>query len=192
MAKMSKRIVHLLGKGETWETINSINSNEEIYGCNDAFLRTPEVSKTFHMHKMKDFLRNPITASSTRLCIEEANKKPEMKFITVEDFPEIKNCVVYPIDEISEKFKTSYFTSTIDFMIAYSMWEGGVDKICLHGINLSTQQEYKDQKPGVEFWLGMARGIGIETEVVSPTHSSIYKNRSGLVYGYNIKPWRVD
>jgi len=51
---MSKH-VYILGKGDGWDKIKEAPKGSVIYGVNDACLRTPEVTHTFHMHDLKDF-----------------------------------------------------------------------------------------------------------------------------------------
>jgi hypothetical protein len=181
--------VYILGKGGGWEAIKDVPAGSEIYGINDAFLRTPEVTKTFHMHDMEEFYKSPKTYSSTKLCIEHANNKPEMDFITIYPWKRIPHSKEFPLSEAVERFQTSYFTSTIEFAIAYAIMEGATE-IELIGINMSAKQEYIDQKPGCEFWIGIAKGMGIKITQQEDV-TSLLKTRNGLVYGYNIKQWKV-
>jgi len=183
------RIVHILGKGEGWHAIKDVPKGSNIYGINDAFLRTPEVTKTFHMHDLEIFLKKPSTHSSTNLCIQHANEKPEMDFYSLYAWNKIPHCKEYPLNEITERFHTSYFTSSIEYAIAYALWEG-VDELYLHGINMTVKQEYIDQKPGVEFWIGVAKGMGVKVHT-QDEYTSLLKSRNGLLYGYNIRQWKV-
>jgi hypothetical protein len=183
------RIVHVLGKGEGWEAVKKLPKGSEIYGINDAFLRTPEVTKTFHMHDLEEFLKKPSSHSSTNLCIQHANANPDMEFFTLYEWKRIPHSKEFPLDEISQKFKTNYFTSTIEYAIAYALWEG-VDVINLLGINMTVKQEYIDQKPGCEFWMGIAKGMGVEVRT-QEEHTSLLKTRNGLLYGYNIRQYKI-
>jgi hypothetical protein len=178
------RIVNILGKGDGWEGIENAKHGE-IYGINDAFLRTPQVTKTFHMHDLEQFLKDPKTNSSTRLCIEHANAHPEMEFYTTYEWPRIPHSKAFPLEEVSDKFKTNYFASTIEYAMAYALW-AGCDVLNLYGINMTVKQEYIDQKPGCEFWVGVAKGMGVEVNL-QYEHTSLLKTRNGLLYGYNVK-----
>jgi len=178
------RIVNILGKGDGWEEIKNAPAGIN-YGINDAFLRTPEIDVTFHMHDMEAFLKDPKTNSSTKLCIEYANANPDKEFYTIYQWNKIPHSKAYPFEEISERFKTNYFASTIEYAIAYALWKG-CDVMNLYGINMTVKQEYIDQKPGCEFWIGMAMGMGVEVNL-QWEHSSLLKTRNGLLYGYNLK-----
>ena len=182
-------IVNILGKGTGWKEIENAPEGF-IYGCNDAFLRTPEVTHAFHMHNMDDFGKAEKTASSTRLCKTYANEmRPDMRFITLEHWSEIPSSEAYPLDEIIEKFGVCYFTSTIDYMIAYALNEGAKE-INLYGINMSVKSEYAYEKPGAEFWIGMAMGMGVKVNLQTE-HTSLMKSRDGLLYGYLTPQFKV-
>lgn len=72
---------------------------------------------------------------------------------------DIPTSVRYPLGEIASKFRP-YFTSTIPYMIALALHED-VDEIGLLGIYLTSTQEYSAHRPCVEYWLGVAKGMGV-------------------------------
>ena len=185
-------IIHILGKGDGWEEIKNVPSGSIIYGCNDAFLRTPEVTHTFHMHDLDKFLKDEKTASSTRLCILRANKNPGMEFYSIKEFDSIPHLKEYPLDEIIEHFKlpVAYFTSGPDYMIAYAVYAGATE-LNYYGLNMSVHEEWYYQKPGVEFWTGIAMGRGI-TVNIQYENTSLFKTRNSEIYGYNIRQWRTN
>lgn len=184
------KIINILGKGKGWDEIPD-KPEGEVWGVNDAFLRT-KCHKSFHMHDIDEFYKNEKTASSTRLCItryhDPDNKGMEF-YTTVESkrFPEAK---IYPLDDVVEAFGFCYFNSTVDYMLAYAIYEKA-DIINLYGINMSVNEEYGEQKPGVEFWCGYAMGLGIKVNY-QPHHSSLIKTRSGLLYGYLTPQYNPD
>lgn len=69
----------------------------------------------------------------------------------------------FPIEKIKEKFGT-YFTSTIAYLIAFAILEGATE-IGLWGISMLADEEYSRQRPCVEYYLGMARGLGINVVI---------------------------
>jgi len=182
-------LIHILGKGDGWEAIKEVPKGEIVYGCNDAFLRTPTVTHTFHMHDLEAFYKDKNTHSSTKLCVEHIKDHPEMEFYTVKAWDMIPTAKEYPLQEVVKRFGTCYFTSSIEYMIAYALMKGAT-KLKFYGINMTVKQEYIDQKPGVEFWLGMAKGMGVEYEL-QHEYTSLMKTRDGLLYGYLINQWRV-
>ena len=182
--------VYILGKGEGWDEVEKAPKGSIIYGVNDAFLRTPEVTHTFHMHDLNKFIEDPKTRSSTKLCVEHAKDKPEMEFFTCKPFKQIKHAQLYPLEEIVDHFKVCYFSSTIEYMIAYALWKGA-DHLKLLGCNMSVKQEYIEQKPGMEYWIGRAAGMGVQVDL-QHHYTSLMKTKDSLLYGYLIPQWRAD
>jgi hypothetical protein len=190
--------VHILGKGDGWETIKDVPEGEIIYGVNDSFLRTPAVTHTFHMHDMEEYLERKETNSSTRLCIVHANKNPKMKFISIYKWDKVENSEEYPLEEIVNKFNVCYFTSTIDYMIAYALHHGAKE-IIFHGVNMTQKEEYVSQKPGAEFWIGYALGMGVKVKL-QYEHTSLLKTKiwNGRefeyekIYGYFIPQFKPE
>jgi hypothetical protein len=180
-------VINILGKGEGWDEIPD-KPEGLVYGCNDAVLRTP-CDTTFHMHDLEVFANQPGTASSTRLFVDYANKHPEHEIYTVKPFALIPHAKEYPLQEIVEYFHVCYFTSTIEFMIAYAIWKQPT-VLNFYGVNMTVKLEYMEQKPGVEFWLGQAMGRGIECNLQWDV-SSLLKSRDSKLYGYLINQWRV-
>ena len=91
------------------------------------------------------------------------------------------NAKRYPYKKVSEYFGTEYFTDTICYMIAYALYDNtelgmlsnGVIRpelkqplvLRLFGIDMATTREFQQSKGGVEFWLGVAMGLGCEVYV---------------------------
>ena len=90
----------------------------------------------------------------------------------------------YPLSKVIHKFETDYFSNTVDYAIALVIYEGYTE-IDLYGVNMSAPGEYAYQKPGVDFWCGMAMGKGIKVNVFGK-ESRIMKTRDNKLYGYGI------
>lgn len=88
----------------------------------------------------------------------------------------------YPLREVIDCFETDYFTNTVDYAIALALYEH-YSEIDLYGINMEIESEYAFEKPGVEFWCGMAKGMGVKVKVHGD-RSTIMKTRDGKLYGY--------
>lgn len=92
-----------------------------------------------------------------------------------------ENCVAYPRDAMVERFG-GYFTNTVSWQLAMAitMLEGVPDaEIAIYGVNMSVGVEYSAQKPSVEFFIGLARGMGIP--VFIPVGSDLLK--AAALYG---------
>jgi len=104
---------------------------------------------------------------------------------------------VFPINEVLAKFKTKFFSNSIAYMIAYALLytktvqtEGdlmphvvdGYNRIYFYGIDLMTNSTYLIEKGGVEFWMGIAKGMGVE--IINTRGSATGKTWNGRMYGW--------
>lgn len=90
----------------------------------------------------------------------------------------------YPIKEIERHFGTDYFGSTVDYAVAYALFQEKYKDIHFYGVTYSMESEYFYQKPSLDFWLGMAKGMSVKV-TIHGNHSCLLKTRDGLVYGYD-------
>lgn len=89
----------------------------------------------------------------------------------------IPTAVKYPLEQITESvgiediagIKRAYLTSSPAFMIALALHEhlqgDTVDEIRLAGIELSVGTEYFNQRPCMEYYIGLAKGMGIKVSL---------------------------
>ena len=104
---------------------------------------------------------------------------------------------IYPMDKVRVKFPTTFFSNTICYMIAYALvhtkithgLDGarpevveGYNKIWLYGIDMMTNSTYAYEKGGVEYWMGVALGMGVD--VINTKGSATGKTYNGRMYGY--------
>lgn len=72
-----------------------------------------------------------------------------------------------------------YFTNTVAWQIAHSIYEALFDEgyiysdLALYGIDMATGTEYAAQRPSVEYFLGLAQGLGVELHI--PPSSDLLK-----------------
>jgi len=90
------------------------------------------------------------------------------------------NSTMYPFKRITKKFNTDYFSNTFAYMIAMALDEG-YKKIRLFGCDMMTQSEYAWEKGGMEYWLGLANGMGVKCEITEG--STLLKTITGKPYG---------
>jgi len=86
--------------------------------------------------------------------------------------------VMYPFAEIGYRFR-DYWTNTIAYMLALAIHEG-FEEIHMWGVDMAAGSEYAQERPCVEFWLGLAAGRGITITV--PDSSPLLKGSNGT-YG---------
>jgi hypothetical protein len=93
-------------------------------------------------------------------------------------FDDIPMSFPLPRQEIIDRFG-SYFTNTISWEIALAI-HLGFKEIRIYGVNMANEIEYSSQRPSCEYFIGLARGLGIEVYV--PPESDLLK--SMYLYGF--------
>jgi len=91
----------------------------------------------------------------------------------------VKNAVPYPLQAVLDRFGT-YFTNTISWEIALAVLEG-FKAIHVYGVDMAVDTEYYWQRPSCEYFLGLAKGAGIEVYI--PDTCDLVKTR--FLYGFN-------
>lgn len=102
-------------------------------------------------------------------------------------YEEIPLSQAFPLKACAEVFGQPYFTNTIAYMIAYALLKGAKE-IDLYGINQASSSEYFYEKAGVEYWLGVANGLGVKI-TINGDKSELLANKARfggtILYGYN-------
>ena len=148
----------------------------EIWGMNQLYRWIPRADRWFEIH---DNYHEYVVEGTDH--IGWLKTCPIPVYMT-RHWPEFPNSVRYPIERMKARF-SSYFTSSIAFMLALAIDEG-FKRIDLFGIDLSVGDEYVNQRPCAERLIGFAEGLGITVGV--PIVSSLCK--SSHIYGYEKDP----
>lgn len=171
-----------MGSGPGWE---ECPYNKETWVV-AKMLMLPEppkrVDRIFSMDRVEDMkvIKRGLFTEREFSKVMNARKVP---FITSEHNRKIKHCQSFPYKEIVRKFKVPYFTNTICYMIAYALYSG-VTNIDVYGVSQMGAHEYVLEKGGVEFWLGLAMGFGVEVNVYG--HTMLFKGHGNeYPYGYH-------
>jgi len=95
---------------------------------------------------------------------------------------------LYPYKRISQKFKTTYFTSSICYMLAYALDKNYLN-LKMYGVDMTTKSEYLLQKAAIEYWIGRIEQAGGNVWICPG--STIMAPPSAFPYGvrpkYNMK-----
>ncbi len=108
-----------------------------------------------------------------------------------ESFPAYPASIALPRKELNEWFAAlahnvagyfaeDYYTSTVSFMLALAIMQY-TPEIHLYGVDLLQDDEYGYQRPGAEYLIGLARGMGIKVYV--PPQSALCK--ANYTYGFS-------
>jgi len=185
--KEVKKIISILGTAGSRSMANWGDSRCEFWGVAHCLLLSDikKLDKVFEIH-LPYIYNQEISPFSQKPIIYHANKEyslgkyqkdnfgmpcRDIKDITailpVQD-NNINKYEIFPREEIKAKYKdllppsdAFYATNSIAWMICLAI-EQKPDRIELWGIHLETDSEWQYERPCVEFWLGIARGMGIE------------------------------
>lgn len=84
-----------------------------------------------------------------------------------EQYPEVPKSEKYPRDNIRQKLLANfnggqeYYTSSPAYALALAIYMG-YRRIEIYGVEMETDTEYRFQRDGIAFWLGLATGRGID------------------------------
>lgn len=154
----------------------------EVWGLNNLYTsQLPRWTRWFDIHSRESlFQKNRDEAHFNWL--KQAHGKP----IYMQDqYPEFPCSVPYPIEQMVAMFG-DYFTNSISYMLALAIAED-FKTIYLYGVDMALDSEYGEQKPSCEYFVGIARGRGIN--VIIPDESDLLK--SAFRYGYHSGSARV-
>lgn len=85
--------------------------------------------------------------------------------------PDIPMSVRFPKEIIMDEFG-DYFTNSISWMICLAILER-FEEIHIYGVDMAQDEEYSEQRPSCEYYIGWARGMGIKVYV--PAASDLLK-----------------
>jgi len=171
-----KELLALVGTAETMPAAPYADQKFEIWAV--------AVCRTYESFKRGDVLFEMHTDGYWRDKNVLARLKKETASIYMHDkYKDIPKSLRYPIEILTQKYR-KYHTTSISYMLAlayHSFIETGNPKhVALFGIHMAAREEYTEQRPCCEYWLGRMEGAGIDIEV-APGGALLVAN--GL-YGY--------
>ena len=170
--------IYILGRGQSLGYAPTVKiEDSEVWGCNNVY-KARELDRLFIMHDvyMVQFLRE-------KELIKDINEKG-FPVYTLGKYDGIKNNVQYPTEAILKEFGTSYLLNNASYMIALAILQKP-KKIILFGVDMAygTNNEYfYNEKACIEFWLGMAKGRGINF-TISEQSTLLRRRGRGSYYG---------
>ncbi len=197
-----KEKVYIIGTANTKDIIPWDDKNAEYWGVNNLYgvdLKGMHYDRWFEIHNI---WQDPMTKKMLRRGSAEFRGQAVTEYL--EGLAKLK-CTVYmqkhwpiliplsiqyPLDDVvnwfvGKGFQTGfcrYLTNTISYEIVLAIYLG-FKEIQVWGVDMSAGTEYAGQRPSCEFWLGVARGMGIE--IVIPSQADLLKCR--FMYGFEEK-----
>jgi len=135
--------------------------NFEVWGVAVAstFPDVKRVDLQFELHPRGYWERDP--------NVTERLKKTTTPIYMHEHFPDIPSSMRYPIEVVQEYRK--YLTNSIAYMQALAFHSfvatGKPKHIAYFGVHMSSAEEYTEQRPCCEYWIGRQEGAGIDVEM---------------------------
>ena len=114
--------------------------------------------KVFELHYL-DLLRS----LEVPYVSEDRLREVDVPLYMQESYPSIPNSVKYPLNDVIA-LTGDYFHSSFSYMMGLAILEKA-DKIGTWGIDMTADDEYEYQKSNAEYFIGFARGRGIEVFV---------------------------
>jgi hypothetical protein len=177
----------MVGYASSWTETPWEDKTFEIWIMNGMYLIAPRYDRVFDIHDLDEIKHRPQKPDEPKHY--EALKTLTKPVYMQEHYGEIPASVKFPLNELTKKFYIPamgdklFTTCTVTHMLMLAIHEG-FDEIHLYGIDEAVDGEYKDEMPGVLYWLGVAHGKGIK--IVISEHSPLLKGF--WVYGYEDKP----
>jgi hypothetical protein len=160
----------------------------EFWGinCLYLYLNSSPFTRWFEIHKFSVTLggtwlrkgKREYMGTSVNLYLSGLNSL-EIPVYMQHKIPLIWKSIAFPKAEITNKFG-NYFTSSAAWMMALAIHEG-FDTIGLYGLNMDHESEYHFQKPCLEYYIGLAKGLGIE--ILTPENCGLL--HSDHLYGFD-------
>lgn len=117
--------------------------------------RTRGIARYFEMHERAQW--SPEEKGDAYLSLLRSITVP---LYMTEVQPDIPASVAYPMSMVLDAVPRPYFASSIAYMVALAITHGPAE-IGLWGVDLTAADEYRDQRPNLEWLLGLAEGRGI-------------------------------
>jgi len=185
--KKNPKSVIIMATGSGWE-LGPVETEKTIYALND-YVRFEKYGVKPDILFILDVLdeKPQIVSGKDNLgeIIQRINQM-RVPLIAPYKYEEIPLSEEFPLKECAERFGQPYFSNTIAYMIAYALLKGAKE-IELYGVNQAGSHEYVEERPSVEYWLGIAVGMGVKITINGKDSQLLkYKGRygNGLLYGY--------
>jgi len=134
----------------------------------------PRADAVFQMHD-RAIWSNPHNRNDPR-HYEWLQTQNDVTVYMQNAYPDVPKSERFPLDEVIERFKIRYFTSSLSYALALAAWKG-YRRVEIYGVEMETNTEYQYQRDGVTLWIGVLLGLGVDVQA----HMSIFDQP---LYGY--------
>lgn len=170
------RKVALVGTSSTAVAAPFDDPSWEIWTMTDRSI--PRWDVFFELHDRAVLDRDRVYAD---LLINDGTRKiyTRPEFVDV-----IPGAVALPFEELTARYGSWFFTSTVAWAMALAVEQGDIDELGLWGIDMAAETEYASQKPGCRFFIQLARLSGMKIKAPSMCEIIV----PGIRYGIDADP----
>jgi hypothetical protein len=184
------KTVFIIGSGDSgWGFQDLAFEETEVWGCNNMAIKHPSVpwTRIFEVHsfskkgdtwlrkgqemfrdiKVNDYIAK-LNALGVPIYILEHPENPFTNSVAI-DLPTLRSTY------------RDFFSTTLSYQLALAL-EEGFTHIELLGVDMTLSSEYRDQRPSVTYFIGLAEGRGI-TVNVAPDSPIVHND---YAYGYGV------
>jgi len=94
----------------------------------------------------------------------------------------IPNSMPYPLQEVIDKYGR-YLTNSVAYMLALALFHE-YKEIGVYGVSMEHDTEYGRQRASCEYWIGLARGMGVKVDIAASSDLC----KAYYLYGYEENP----
>ena len=157
----------------------------EIWGLNQLYMVFPHLPKYatrwFQIHNKSDYEQavrdhshEDWLANPSYVDPQTGKKHPldhQLPVYMQTHIDKVPLSIPFPVAGIMRQLG-DYFTNSISWMIALAICEG-FEAIHIYGVDMAQDEEYAEQRPSCEYFIGFARGMGIK--VFIPAQADLCK-----------------
>jgi hypothetical protein len=137
----------------------------EVWAINQLYVAFPAIvnraDRWFQFHHRSSY-QMAIRDHDHHGWLKEWGNKFERPIYMMRREPDIEWSVEFPRDLIKKHIRP-YFTNTISWLQALAELEG-FEEIFIYGVDMAQDEEYKEQRPSVEYYLGRLDNTCVHSE----------------------------
>lgn len=137
----------------------------EVWGINELHRHhNPELfHRWFEIHPITDF--QPQNGQPGDLAHLQTLAKFPIPVYMQDHYQDIPASLPFPKEAVEKGLpRGDYQTSSISWEVALAILMGA-KKIGIYGVDMANDTEYAEQRPCLEYWMGIAEGRGIEVDI---------------------------
>jgi len=191
------RKVAILGTAPGWEDAPFNDPAWEIWGISRLYHHIPRWDVWFELHPLEEVCEtwaegDKVQEANQRQVYQEWLKSQEKPIYVNEERPDLVPAGIrFPREEIQRwagKFNPNaeieeYFSNSISWLLAFALMQDDVDEVGVYGVDMALQEEYMEQRPSCEYFIGLGRGMGKPVHITE--RSDLLKTFEPYGFGSN-------